>query len=135
MKAQLALVGLCLCVSGQQFFEVSGRIDPPSQASVTLHAIATPFATSTLADSSGKFRFQRIDPGSYTLIVFLPGRGETRNTIDVGPGTADEKGRVVITAHIDESRLMPDARSHKYRLASCRFRARRWRNTRRPTSP
>lgn len=111
MKAQLAIAGLCLSVFGQRTFEVNGRIDPASSGSVSLHAASSAFATSTLMDSSGKFRFSGIDAGTYTVIVFLPGRGESRNTIDVGPGTADEKNRVAVVVHIDESALTPDRRA------------------------
>ena len=108
MRACLGFFGLCLCSFAQQFFDVTGRIDPPLQASVSLHATASAFATSALSDTAGSFHFSHIEPGIYTLVVFLPGRGESRSSIDVGPGTADDKARVGIVAHINESSLTPD---------------------------
>ena len=61
-----------------------------------------------MSDGQGRFKFGRIAAGTYTLIVFLPGRGESRSTVDIGPGTANERGRVTINARVDESRLTPD---------------------------
>jgi tetratricopeptide (TPR) repeat protein len=88
-------------------FEVSGRITPELRASVSLHGATTAFSTSTLAER-GRFRFADLQPGSYTLIVFVPGRGEIRQTIEVGPGTANEKGRVEVEVPFDDARATPD---------------------------
>ena len=50
-----------------------------------------------MTDSQGRFRFRDLLPGQYTIAIFIPGRGETRQTVDVGPGTADERGQVSLT--------------------------------------
>ncbi len=95
----------------QQQYEVRGTLVPAAQASVSLHGSTTPFHSSTLAGPDGKFRFKRILPGAYTVIVFVPGRGETRKTIDIGPSVADKKGRVEIALRLDESKMTPDRSS------------------------
>jgi tetratricopeptide (TPR) repeat protein len=89
-------------------FDVSGRLVPPAKAAVTLHGALSPFTASTLADASGRFQFSRIDAGSYTAYVFVPGRGEMQTTVVIGPSTADAKGRVQLEIAVDDSKLMPD---------------------------
>jgi tetratricopeptide (TPR) repeat protein len=91
--------------AGDGRFELSGQIVPESSAAVYLHGAVTPFTSSTLADTNGRFRFRDLQAGAYTLAVFVPTRGETRQTIEVGPSFADAKGRVAITVRIAESRL------------------------------
>ncbi len=113
MKARQAVLTTacsCLLAFGAGSFTITGHLEPGSEASVSLHGITSPFATSTLTDSRGRFRFPKIDPGTYTLIVFVPGLGETRSTIDVGPGTADAQSRVEITVNLDQSHMEPDSR-------------------------
>ncbi len=104
----LALLFLWLGASG---YQIAGRVVPPSEASVRLDGVAAPFAASTLSDAGGSFRFHRIEAGPYTVAVFVPGRGETHKTIDVGPRTADAKGNVDVTVKLDDSTLTPDQRS------------------------
>ena len=91
-------------------YELAGRIEPAGRAAVYVQAATDPFSTSTLADASGRFRVGRLAPGSYTVAVFLPARGEARQTIEVGPGTADSRRRVSITVKIEDARLDRDAR-------------------------
>ncbi len=89
-------------------FEIRGTLVPATQASVALHGSTSPFHASTLAGSDGRFRFRNIQQGTYTLIIFVPGQGETRKTISVGPSTADRKGRIEIAVRLEESRMTPD---------------------------
>jgi tetratricopeptide (TPR) repeat protein len=77
-------------------FEIRGEILPHAAAAVTLHAVASPLATSTLAGPDGRFRFRNVEAGAYTISVYVPRRGETRMTINAGPGTADKRGRVAV---------------------------------------
>src|SRR5579863_806477 len=105
---QLALLlvfaaGLC---PAERKYELIGRIVPESQASVSLFGAATPFHTDTLATVSGRFRFRDLLPGEYVVAVFLPGVGEARRTIEVGSAAADAKGRVEITLHLEDSRVV-----------------------------
>jgi Tfp pilus assembly protein PilF len=93
--------GLAMALSApgaERKLELRGQIEPrPGQyASVTLHGSDFPFNAQTLSDSSGRFKFSKVDPGQYTVIVFLPGRGTVHRTFVVSESLADEKGRVVI---------------------------------------
>jgi Tfp pilus assembly protein PilF len=105
-------IWLLACASlAAQSFEIRGTVVPAKQASVTLHGNTAPFTTSTLSDAAGNFRFTGILPGSYTIIVFVPNRGEVRKTIDVGPGFANSKGRIEIGVHLSDSKIVPDSSS------------------------
>lgn len=86
----------------QQQFELSGRFSPEAQASVSLFGVASPFVASTLSDG-GRFTFKKLQPGAYTISIFVPGRGEARQTVEVGPGTADAHQRVQLTLNFKES--------------------------------
>jgi type IV pilus assembly protein PilF len=89
-------------LAAERTFEVSGRVEPEVQAAVSLFGATTPFSTSTLTDGRGRFRFTRIEAGQYTVAAFSPGYGEKRLTIDVGPSSADNKGRFEVTVRLDE---------------------------------
>jgi tetratricopeptide (TPR) repeat protein len=107
MRIALAASLAVSLFAADRTFELSGRITPELRASVSLHGATTAFSTSTLAER-GRFRFTDLQPGSYTLIVFVAGRGEIRQTVDVGAGTANEKGRVEIEVPFDDARATPD---------------------------
>ncbi len=86
----------------QQPYELSGRFSPEGRASVSLFGVASPFVATTLSDD-GRFTFKKLQPGAYTLSIFVPGRGEARQTVEVGPGTADARQRVRLTLNFKES--------------------------------
>ena len=92
--ALLVLTAILLAPAVPAHFELRGRLVPGTRASVWLHGAISPFQDSTLADGKGRFRFRDLPPGAYTLGVFVPGRGEMRQTIEVGPSQADSKGRI-----------------------------------------
>ncbi|MFN0168479.1 MAG: tetratricopeptide repeat protein [Bryobacteraceae bacterium] len=100
----LALLACGLAARAERLYEVTGRLTPETPGAVTLHHVQSPFATDTLADAGGRFRFRRIPAGAYTLSAFSPSAGEGRMTIDVGAGTADSKGRLAVTLRLTESR-------------------------------
>src|SRR3954468_10731958 len=75
-------------------YEIRGEIVPHDAGAVSLHAVVSPFAISTLTGPDGGFRFRNVEAGAYTISAQVAGRGETRMTIEVGPATADKKGRV-----------------------------------------
>lgn len=89
-----------------QGYELCGSIVPESPAAVSLFGATTPFQTETVADQRGTFHFRALLPGQYTVAVFLPGRGEVRQTVELGPGTADAQGRLSVTIHVDDSHLV-----------------------------
>ena len=104
MPAPLGLLTAAICcaaVSPERLFEVLGQVIPERQASVALHGATRPFSTSALTDARGRFRFGRILAGQYTVVAFVPGYGEKRTTIDVGPSSVDAKGRFGITVRLD----------------------------------
>jgi tetratricopeptide (TPR) repeat protein len=95
MRAALLLVTLSVAVQAEPSrCELRGRLVPETSASVWLNGATSPFEDSTLAGQDGRFRFEPLLAGTYTLGVFVPGRGEMRQTIDVGPSLADSKGRI-----------------------------------------
>ena len=108
MRWALLLLAMTLDTPAQTVrYELRGHLAPPAQASVWLHGAITPFEDSALADENGNFRFRDLLPGAYTLGVFVPGRGELRRTIEIGPSQADKKGRVELTVELHDSELEP----------------------------
>lgn len=82
-------------------FEIRGEVLPHRVASVGLHAIASPFAVSTLAGPDGHFRFKEVEPGTYTLSVATQLGSEVRKTVEIGAATADKRGRVRLGVSLD----------------------------------
>lgn len=99
--APIAAVSAMLVLAASRTYEVTGFVEPRAQASVSLHGATSPFSAATLSDSAGQFRFTKLAAGQYTLAVFVPGYGEKRLTIDVGPSSADDRGRFAVTVRFD----------------------------------
>lgn len=94
---------------GQRQYELAGRFSPEEKASVSLFGVASPFVASILSED-GRFSFKKLQPGPYTIAVFVPGRGEARQTVEVGPGTSDTHQRVQLTLNLKDSDfVMADA--------------------------
>jgi tetratricopeptide (TPR) repeat protein len=102
LRLLVSLVGAAVCAA-QPTFDVSGRITPAGAASVTLYGTSSPFSASTLAGEDGRFSFKKLKPAAYTIAVFMPARGEARQTVVVGPGTADGRGRVALNLFLKDS--------------------------------
>jgi type IV pilus assembly protein PilF len=100
------LLALALALSAQ--FDVQGQLVPAAQASVSLHGVSSPFHAAALAGLDGRFRFRKIAEGSYTLAVFLPGRGEVRKTIVVSPSHAGKDGSMMLAVRLDEMKISPE---------------------------
>jgi len=100
---RIACVGITILLAAAALradrkLELRGQIEPPpGQAFVSLNGADFPYSASTLSGTGGRFRFKKLDPGAYVVLVFLPGRGEVRRTVEVRPSLADEKGRVSVT--------------------------------------
>ena len=92
-------------------FAVNGNVEPAGPAVVWLYGATSPFSASPLSDPGGRFHFAGILTGSYTLTVVTTAHGEWRQTIDVGPGAADAKGRVNVRIRIDEAKSLADRRA------------------------
>ena len=80
-----------------------GRLVPGTRASVWLNGATAPFEDNTLAGEDGRFRFEQLLAGTYTLGAFVPGRGEMRQTIEVGPSLADSKGHIELTVELRDA--------------------------------
>jgi tetratricopeptide (TPR) repeat protein len=78
-------------------------LQPEGAAGISLFGATTPFRDWTISDSSGKFTFKKLDAGTYTVAVYFRDRGEARQTIEVGPGTADERRRVNLNLRFKDS--------------------------------
>lgn len=87
---------------GEVTYQLSGQVLPEAAASLTLFGATTPFHAFTLSDESGRFNFKKLEPGAYTVVVFVPARGEARKTVEVGPGTADPHGKVTIRLELKD---------------------------------
>ena len=72
-------------------YELAGTIEPPAVASVAIYGSTAPYFNSTHSDSSGRFVFRGLAPGTYTVAVDQGARGEVRQTVEVGPGTANKQ--------------------------------------------
>jgi tetratricopeptide (TPR) repeat protein len=110
----LILLAVPVLLAGEAKYEIAGQILPEGEAAVHLHGAVTPFSASTLSDTRGRFHFRDVLAGAYTLAIFIPSRGETRRTIEVGPSLADPKGRVAVKVEITDSELeTEDAPRHR----------------------
>lgn len=92
-------------------YQVNGRLAPAARTAVVLNGVTAPFERSTLSDSGGHFRFDRLPAGTYTLTAVAGVRGEVRETVEIGPGTADAKRRVDVKLVLGEDRVEADRRS------------------------
>jgi len=84
-------------------YELSGRILPKGRAFVYLYGTTSPYSASTFCFPGSEFRFKKLQPGTYTLAVFMRGRGEARKTVEVGPATADRHRRVAFNLDLKNS--------------------------------
>ena len=108
------LILVAAAAPAQVLYELSGRIGPEGHALVTLFGATHPFTTSTFTDESGRFTFKKLAAATYTLAVFQPGRGDARQTIEVGPSLADAHNRVQLTITLRDADFDPtsDRRRH-----------------------
>ena len=97
------MLPLVLAFVAADLYDVSGQIAPAARASVSIYRVSSPFTASTLAEGDGRFTFKKLEAGAYTVAVFIPARGEARQTIEVGPGTADDRHRVALKLDLKDS--------------------------------
>ena len=112
------LIFVAAAAPSQVLYEVSGRIRPEGHASVTLYGVTEPFTTSTFTDRSGRFTFKKLAAASYTLAVFQPGRGEARQTIEVGPSLADAHHRVQLTVTLRDADFDPTIERRRHSISA-----------------
>ena len=94
----LTIVAVLAAGAAQQTLELRGQLEPaPARATVSIAGLTGGFSASTSADASGRFRFRRLPPGPYIVMIFAPGAGMSRRSLDLSPSLADAKGRVTAT--------------------------------------
>ncbi len=110
----LVLAGLQGAVAGAagEEYELIGRIvyeessfSPNATPLVLLEGITKPFAAHTRADLAGKFRFRKLPPDRYTLVVSIARVGDWQQTVDVSRSLADSRNRIPV-----EVRFRPGSR-------------------------
>jgi tetratricopeptide (TPR) repeat protein len=89
--------------AGDALYELSGRLVGEGRALVLVFGASAPFEAETESDDNGRFRFRNLRAGAYTIAVIISGRGEARQTAEIGPGTADSSRRVFLTLQFKES--------------------------------
>ncbi len=84
-----------------RLFEFHGQILGDNQKTIRnpepvvfLHGATLPYSSHSRVGLDGKFKFQKLLAGSYVLVVDVPGGGEMRQTVEIGPSFADKKGRI-----------------------------------------
>lgn len=77
------------------------RDNPPL---ILLQGMKNPFAAHTRADPAGDFKFKKLRPDMFTLIVYVAFAGEHRQTVEVSPGLADSKKRVFVEVAFQPNR-------------------------------
>ncbi len=103
----LCLVLLCLLTvpaqvdaaqtQPQRPLELRGTVRPVlPRAVVALSSVGGAYRKQKFLGFSGRFKFKKLEPGSYHVVVFHPGWGEVRRTVDVTRSFADKKGRVEV---------------------------------------
>lgn len=97
-----ALLVLC-AVAADPVYDLAGHIQPEGTAAVSLFGATTPFRAADISDPSGRFTFKKLEPGAYTVSVFFTDRGEARQTVEIGPSTADEHHRVALNLQFKDS--------------------------------
>lgn len=97
------MLPLVLAFVAADLYDVSGQFTPPDRAAVSIYRVASPYTNSTLTEADGRFSFKKLEPGAYTISIFIPSRGEARQTIEVGPASADAKGRVAVSLNLKDS--------------------------------
>jgi tetratricopeptide (TPR) repeat protein len=99
-------------------YELLGRFTPDENASVSLFGVSGPFTTSMMS-IDGRFSFKKLQPGAYTVAIFMPGRGEARQTIEIGPSTADSRQRVYMMLNLkDADFVAKDALRREHSVAA-----------------
>lgn len=99
----LPMLAASAALASSPVYELTGHIIPKGRATVSLFGTKSPYAVSTFVFPGLSFRFKKLPPDAYTLVVFMRSRGEARQTVEVGPGTADRHGRVTLDLHLKDS--------------------------------
>ena len=98
-----SMLGAALAADAVDTLELAGRVDPPLQRGLaTISAVQSPFYAEAPVRGS-RFVFRSLEPGGYTLSVMDPRWGVTRQTVQVTPSFADDRGRVRVDVSLERS--------------------------------
>src|SRR5512142_2089254 len=97
---QLACLAVFAFYAGaaDRTYEVRGKLEPPPRqwGLVSLSGAYSPYIADQMVSPDGNFKFKKVAAGTYTLIIGVRHAGSIRQTVEVGPSTADKKGRVQV---------------------------------------
>ncbi len=82
-----------------------GTLARQARMSVALVGMESPFTSQKWADSRGRFKFSKLQPGTYSLAILVPNYGEIRQTVEITRSFSDPKGRVKKEFVFDEEAL------------------------------
>lgn len=85
-------------------YTIEGNLMPTRMANVQIQGVSKRYSASTVAYWDGKFKFKKLAAGTYNLSVVVYRFGEFRQTVSVGPSSADDKGRVFVTVTLNPAR-------------------------------
>ncbi len=108
--AALAAVACCLGAEPRAL-TLEGTVEPDLKRGLaTVSAVQSPFYAETRVHGS-RFSFRALAGGAYTLTVLDPQWGVTRQTVQVTPSFADERGRVQVHVSLDRSSVTRSRRA------------------------
>ena len=98
------IVVTCLLAASAARFELRGVIEPAPalRAAVVLYGAESAYTSSALSDGKGQFRFRKLAPGTYTVVVYVHGQGDTRRTVEVTQSLANKRGVVEVRIPLPE---------------------------------
>ncbi len=102
-RAWAFLLFTAISLSAQPKYEIRGSISPPGAAVISLNSVKDPFRAGALVDVAGRFRIKRVPRGSYTVLVWAPGKGEALRTIDIGAAQADSRNIIDLNLELKDS--------------------------------
>ncbi len=102
----------------ERTFELHLQIEPKAPAAVYIQGSITPFSAAGRAGPDGRARFKNLLPGPYTVSAVVRGHGEAQQTVEVGPSTADSKGRVRATLRVAETGSLPESTRQRAQVSA-----------------
>jgi Tfp pilus assembly protein PilF len=99
-------------------FVLSGQTVPAFGGRVSLFGTTNPFSATSFMDATGRFYFKKLRPGLYNLSIFSRRRGETRRTVEIGPASADAKGRVALRLELKDSDFVFAATANRQMISA-----------------
>jgi Tfp pilus assembly protein PilF len=97
----MAAAGMLGAAATQAEYELRGKVLLPGGDPIKvgvpialIEASSFPFSSRSLIGPSGDFKISNLRLGTYRLTIVIQGWGQMTVSVDVGPGTADDRNRV-----------------------------------------